>query len=142
MQSCAELPVNKIEKIRVVAAVAERHGQYLVCKRPSDKRHGDLWEFPGGKLEPGEAIQAAARRELAEELGVRVHSVGARLFAIDDPGSDFVIEFHPVEFDGEPVCLEHSELAWVTRSAMLAMDLAPSDRRFAAYLAGIGRPGG
>jgi len=121
-------------KIRVVAAVVERRGRYLLCRRPGHKRHGGLWEFPGGKLEAGETIQAAVHRELAEELGVAVRSCGGQLFAIDDPGSDFVIEFHPVEFDGEPACLEHSELAWTDLPGLLLLDLAPSDRRFARHL--------
>lgn len=120
--------------IRVVAAVVERGGRFLLCERPADKRHGGLWEFPGGKLEPGETSEEAARRELFEELGVVVSSVGGQLFAIHDPGSEFVIEFHPVAFEGEPLCLEHAALAWVTIPAMLALNLAPSDRRFAQFL--------
>ena len=50
-----------------MAAVIERDGKLLVCRRPGHKRHGGLWEFPGGKLEPGETIVDAARRELDEE---------------------------------------------------------------------------
>lgn len=130
----SSLPVPKPEKIRVVAAVATRGDTYLVCRRPADKRHGDLWEFPGGKLEPFETVEAAAHRELQEELGVQLSRVGPRLFAVDDPDSAFTIEFHPVELVGEPECLEHSALAWVTLPVLLAMDLAPSDRRFAQFL--------
>lgn len=130
----------KPQKIRVVAAVAERGGHYLVCRRPADKRHGDLWEFPGGKLEPGETVEAAAHRELLEELGVKLGHVGPRLFAVDDPDSHFTIEFHPVELLGEPACLEHSALAWMTLPAMLELDLAPSDRRFAIFLSEGGHP--
>lgn len=126
-------------KIRVVAAVARRGQRYLVARRDPGKRHGGLWEFPGGKLEPGESLQAAVRRELAEELAVEVRSCGEQLFAIADPGSPFIIEFHPVAFEGEPECLEHSELAWVTVAELLRLDLAPSDRRFAEFLdEGIG----
>lgn len=116
---------------RVVAAVIGREGRYLVCQRPAHKRHGGLWEFPGGKLEPGESILDAARRELAEELGVGVVSAGELLFAAHDPGSEFVIEFHPVEIDGDPVCLEHAALAWLTPAEMARYPLAPSDREFA-----------
>ena len=130
--------MSKIDKIRVVAAVIERNGQFLICKRPPHKRHGDLWEFPGGKLEPGESLQSAVHRELAEELGVEVRSCGGQLFSIDDPDSNFVIEFHPVEIDGEPACLEHSALTWAAIPAMLLKDLAPSDRRFALFLQGRG----
>jgi len=133
-----ELKVSKDKAIRVVAAVVEREGHFLVCQRPAHKRHGNLWEFPGGKLEPGESVEAAARRELAEELGVALQACGAQLYAINDPDSSFVIEFHPVAILGEPVCLEHSALAWVTLSDMLSLDLAPSDGRFALFLQGRG----
>ena len=122
------------EKIRVVAAVIEREGRFLVCQRPAHKRHGGLWEFPGGKLEPGESLPEAARRELAEELGVAARSCGELLFAIDDPGSPFRLEFHPVSCDGEPVCLEHAALAWATLEELPGLDLAPGDRRFAQWL--------
>jgi len=119
--------------IRVLAAVIERGGRLLVCRRPPHKRHGGLWEFPGGKVEQGESDLEATRRELAEELGVRALAAGATLLAIPDPGSEFVIEFLPVEIEGEPTCLEHAELAWVERQALSTLDLAPSDRRFATW---------
>ena len=133
---------EKDEKIRVVAAVVERNGQFLVCQRPAHKRHGGLWEFPGGKLEASETVEGAARRELAEEIGVLVRSCGEQLFVIGDPDSPFVIEFHPVEIQGEPVCLEHSALAWVTVPTMLLLELAPSDRCFAQFLQNMGSTGG
>ncbi len=120
--------------IRVVAAVIERDGRFLLCQRPAHKRHGGLWEFPGGKLEAEETIPEAVRRELAEELGVEVAGCGDQLLALADPGSPYVIEFHPVAIQGEPTCLEHAALAWVPVSAMASLDLAPSDRRFAAFL--------
>jgi mutator protein MutT len=62
--------------IRVIAAVLARGEKLLVCQRPPHKRHGGLWEFPGGKVEAGEDDETAARRELAEELGIEVESVG------------------------------------------------------------------
>lgn len=134
--SALPVPPSTTPRIRVVAAVVRRGDRLLVCERPAHKRHGGLWEFPGGKLEPGETILDAARRELAEELDVRVVSAGEVEFAIADPGSEFVIEFHPVEIAGEPRCLEHAGLAWVEVEELLGMALAPSDREYARHLAG------
>ena len=122
--------------IRVLAAVVERDGRYLICQRPLHKRHGGLWEFPGGKLEPGEGDADAAGRELREELGVEVVGVGAELHAFHDPGSPFLIAFVPVRIDGEPACLEHSALAWASVGELAGYALAPSDRRFVEWLGG------
>lgn len=126
--------MDLIGKIRVVAAVIQREGRYLLCERPSSKRHGGLWEFPGGKLEPGEDILEAITRELQEELGVEVLTVRERWFVRDDPDSTFVIEFHATSILGDPVCLEHAALDWVTPQQMQTMALAPTDRLFAQFL--------
>src|SRR5689334_24168216 len=104
--------------IRVIAAVITRGDKLLVCQRPLHKRHGGLWEFPGGKLEQGEDDETAARRELAEELGIHVERVGEAELEIADPGSPFLIAFVPVEALGTPVCHEHSALAWGTPSEL------------------------
>jgi mutator protein MutT len=61
---------------RVVAAVIQRNDQYLLCQRPAHKRHGGLWEFPGGKVHDGETDFDAISRELTEELEVGVVRVG------------------------------------------------------------------
>jgi len=120
--------------VRVLAAVVERDGRYLICQRPPHKRHGGLWEFPGGKLEAGESDAEAAQRELHEELGVTVEAVGGERFAVHDEGSPFWIAFVPVRFAGEPTCLEHSALAWASVAELSQYPLAPSDRRFAEWL--------
>lgn len=116
--------------VRVLAAVIERSGAWLLCLRPTGKRHGGCWEFPGGKLEPGEDLLAAARRELREELGVEVDSVGGVLFSRQDPGSPFVIEFVDVVIRGEPRALEHEALCWVDGAGAARLPLAPTDRAF------------
>lgn len=119
---------------RVLAAVIERDGRLLLARRPAGKRHAGLWEFPGGKFLPGESPLEAARRELAEELGVETVAVGALLAAIPDAGSPFVIEFHAVEIRGEPAALEHDALAWALPAELPLYPLAPSDRAFAEGL--------
>ena len=124
------------EKTRVLAAVVQRAGRLLLARRPSGKRHAGLWEFPGGKFLLGETPLDAARRELAEELGVEVDAVGDLLLARPDPGSPFIVEFYRVEVAGEPAALEHAELAWVLPEELTSRDLAPSDRAFAEWLLG------
>lgn len=116
--------------IRVVAAVISMDHRFLVCRRAPDKRHGGLWEFPGGKSEPGESDAQAIERELGEELGVAVESVGEELFAIQDYGSPFLIAFLPVRISGAPVCHEHTALRWGSFEELDRLPLAPSDRRF------------
>jgi mutator protein MutT len=123
------------EVIPVVAIVAETHGRYLIGQRPHEKRHGGLWEFPGGKLDSGESMEAAARREVAEELSVELVSVGATLFTRQDPGSPYEIHFVAVDIDGEPEALEHIEVGWFKPAEMADMPMAPADAEFVEWLA-------
>ncbi len=116
--------------IRVIAAVISRADELLVCQRPAHKRHGGLWEFPGGKVEPDETDEDSARRELAEELGVRVVSADAPELETRDPGSEFLIAFVPVRIEGEPKCREHSAMTWGAPETLRTLPLAPSDRRY------------
>lgn len=124
-----------MSRIRVVAAVVEREGRLLLGLRPAHKRHGGLWEFPGGKIDEGEDHEMAARRELSEELDLHAQRVGARLFAIEDDGSPFVIEFYAVEVTGSPVAREHEEVGWFSAEALEGMPLAPADRAFVGWYA-------
>ena len=120
--------------VRVVAAVIGRNGALLACRRPPHKRHGGLWEFPGGKVDRNESDESALRRELAEELGVEVESVGEPDFSIADPASPFLIVFVPTTITGEPTCHEHTALAWLTPAELTKLPLAPSDRRYVEFL--------
>ena len=119
---------------RVKAAVIRRNDTLLICQRPAHKRHGNLWEFPGGKCELGEADADTITRELAEELGVRVQSVGAEVYSASDPESPFLIVFVPVDIDGEPQCLDHAAIRWVMLAELADLPLAPSDARFVRHL--------
>ncbi len=116
--------------IRVVACVIERDGKLLLCRRPAHKRHGGLWEFPGGKVENGESDFDAVKRELAEELSVDALRVDGPAFVLADPDSEFVIEFFRVEIDGEPTPLEHDQLQWLTPAEAQSFPLAPADRAY------------
>ena len=120
--------------IPVVAAVVLRDGRYLVGRRAAHKRHGGLWEFPGGKVDVGESMLEAARRELAEELSVSTNGIGRTLFSSSDGDAPFLIHFVEVEIDGEPIPHEHSEIAWFTPSELGRLQLAPADAVFVREL--------
>ncbi|MBY0547865.1 MAG: (deoxy)nucleoside triphosphate pyrophosphohydrolase [Candidatus Obscuribacterales bacterium] len=121
-------------EITVVAAVIERAGLYLICQRPVHKRHGGLWEFPGGKLEPGESLLEAAIRELREELAVKVLSIGPVRFRKSDGDTAFSINFVDVAVESEPEPLEHSAIQWRSAEQLLQLPLAPIDTQFAESL--------
>lgn len=119
---------------RVVACVISRANRFLICQRPVHKRHGGLWEFPGGKAEEQESDERPAKRELKEELGVRLIRASPATFEIADPGSPYVIAFVPVEIDGEPSCIEHQRIVWDSPGELLKLPLAPSDEAFVRFL--------
>ncbi len=119
---------------RVAAAVIQRDDRFLLCQRSRHKRHGGLWEFPGGKGSPEESLCETLQRELAEELGVVVLICHDPLLQVPDSGSSFVVEFVPVEITGRPSQREHQALAWVTAPELLSYPLAPADQVFAQQL--------
>jgi 8-oxo-dGTP diphosphatase len=123
--------------ILVVAAVVRRGGRYLVGRRPEFKRHGGLWEFPGGKVDLGESMLEAARRELAEELSLSTKRIGRTLFSSCDGDAPFEICFVEVAIEGEPIPHEHSEVGWFTASELGRLPLAPAD---AAFVGELNRP--
>ena len=123
--------------LQVVAGVWRRDDRYFVCRRPLEKRHGGLWEFPGGKVEPGETLFSAIKRELAEELNLNVTHIGEVEFSVVDEGSSFVINFATVEVTGRPSPIEHIAVDWLTLQELLNLSLAPSDRQFVDHLAQV-----
>ncbi len=117
--------------VPVVAAVIRRGDAVLLGLRPAAKRHGLMWEFPGGKVVDGESFAEALSRELEEELRVSVIDVREALFVARDPGSPFEIHFVPVRIAGTPRAVEHEELRWADSTELGALPLAPADARFA-----------
>jgi len=79
-------------KIRVVGAMIEREGQYLITQRPPRATLPLLWEFPGGKVEPGESDPEALARELREEMGIAVE-VGERVIHVEHAYEGYDIDF-------------------------------------------------
>jgi mutator protein MutT len=116
--------------IPVVAAVVRHGDRYLLGRRPEEKRHGGLWEFPGGKLHDGEDAAKAVRRELDEELGLACRTIGTTLWSARDPDSPFVIRFVEAEVEGRPEAREHSQVGWFTLEELEGMALAPTDAAF------------
>jgi len=116
--------------IPVVAAVIRRENTVLLGRRPDHKRHGGLWEFPGGKIDEGETAVDAVTRELMEEFGVETLSVGEVVYECRDPGSPFLVRFHDVDIRGELQPTEHTEIRWFEPHALPEVGLAPCDARF------------
>ncbi len=127
--------------VRVIAAVVERDGRWLLGQRPAHKRHGGLWEFPGGKVDDGETSLDAARRELDEELRLEAVAAGDTLYRVRDGDSSFLIEFVEVEVRGAATAREHSEIGWFDLAELAELPLAPADRAFVRWLSGERRQG-
>lgn len=126
----------------VCAVLVDADRRLLVARRPMDKSLGGHWEFPGGKVEPGESLAQAMVREVEEELGTTVvvdEAASAQFDPVDHEatGGGLVIRLHPVVCtlaDGSPapVALEHMAIDWVALTdteTLEAIDWAPGDRR-------------
>lgn len=118
--------------LTVVAAVTEREGRVMVCQRRPEAHNGLKWEFPGGKLEPGEGPEAALARELREELGIDV-AVGRVRDAVyyRYPDRDVLVLFYGCRIlSGEPRTLDCHAIAWATPDDLPAYDFAGADLEF------------
>ena len=124
--------------IKVVAAVIERNGRVLVGQRRKSDSHGLKWEFPGGKVERGEAPPAALARELEEELGIQVR-IGRELarFSHEYPkrATILLIFFSVTEFAGDPQSLAFERIVWESRARLPQYDFLDGDLDFVRRLA-------
>lgn len=125
---------EELDTIEVVAAVILKGNGYLICQRPHHKQHGGLWEFPGGKVDPGESLADAIRRELHEELELEVTSIGETVFISQEVGSHFRINFINTEARGNPILCEHEDIRFCTVDELKKLPLAPIDREFVLNL--------
>ena len=119
--------------VQVVAAIIERNGQILICRRTAEQSHALKWEFPGGKVEPAETPQQALERELEEELGIR-HAAGEEItrYEYNYPGKNpiLLIFFRIMQFEGEPANLIFHEIRWEPPQRLAEFDFLEGDTRF------------
>lgn len=123
--------------IHVVAGVlSDADGRVLIAQRPSGSHLAGAWEFPGGKVHPGESTELALRRELHEELGIEVDRVVPLITLTHDyPDRTVLLEFsRVVAWRGEPRGMEGQELRWEMPERLLAAGLLPADEPVAALL--------
>ncbi len=126
-----------VPRIQVVAAVLrDRRGRVLVADRPAGKPMAGMWEFPGGKLEPGEPAADALRRELQEELGIRVqHAYRLLRFSHRYPEREVDLDVWRVtRHAGEPKAHEGQKLAWHLPAELHSISLLPADAPIVAAL--------
>jgi 8-oxo-dGTP diphosphatase len=123
--------------VRVVAAALyDAAGRVLIAERPPGKHMAGRWEFPGGKLAPGESEAAALERELTEELGVSLISARflMRLLHHYEDRSVELSLWVVDRFAGEPVGLDGQRLKWVTPAGLSQEDILEADRPFVQAL--------
>ena len=113
----------------VVAALIWEGDKFMICQRPAHKARGLLWEFVGGKVEPGESKEAALIRECQEELAVTL-TVGEVFMEVVHEYPDITVRltlFHAVIAQGVPRKLEHNDIRWITSAEILQYDFCPAD---------------
>ena len=118
--------------IEVVAALIRRGEEFLICQRPAEKKRGLMWEFPGGKVDPGETHERAIAREIREELGAEIR-VGRRVDETVHRYPDVEIRLSLYECtvaSGELQLKEHADARWIVLGEEKSFDLCPADRDF------------
>ena len=115
--------------VRVTCALIEQDGKVLVAQRPEGKALAGKWEFPGGKIDPGESAEACLEREIREELGcsIRLRQPLSPVIHAYPNGSIELVPFICVIATGEPQALEHAAIDWMEPAAIQGMDLAAAD---------------
>lgn len=122
--------------VEVVAALIWNNDKFLICQRPADKARPLLWEYVGGKVEPGETKEDALIRECKEELDITV-SVGSVFFDVVHEYPDITIHLTLFNADiaaGEIKLLEHNDYRWITPDEIPDFDFCPADKSINDYI--------
>ena len=122
---------SKLRKksVNVVGAFLQKGEEILICRRPKNKAQALLWEFAGGKVEAGERKQTALVRECKEELDVLIE-VGKELCSVSYDYPEVTVNltvFFATLLKGEPKCLEHEEIRWITVDQIDNFEFCPAD---------------
>ena len=115
--------------VEVVAALIWKNNKFMICQRPVHKARGLLWEFVGGKVEPGETKEQALIRECKEELNILI-SVGDIFMDVMHKYPDLTVHltlFNATITEGEPQKLEHNDIQWITPSEITNYEFCPAD---------------
>lgn len=125
--------------LRVVCAVVEREGRYLITQRRATAVLPLLWEFPGGRVENGESDEDALRRELMHRLGVDVR-VGQMISYVHHPYERYAVDLYLYECElvgGEPTSCHVSDFRWALSSDFESYAFTPADEASVSQLLGV-----
>ena len=126
-----------ISELEVVAAALRDERGYLLGRRPgNDLERAGHWEFPGGKVRPGETHREALARELREELGIDAE-VREKVATVRHTYPDLQLTLHLyacAQRAGEPEARYHAEIGWFSREDLSRVELSPADRRLVEFL--------
>ena len=129
--------MNDKRIIEVVGAIIKDGDRYLVGQRAANKSQGGLWEFMGGKIEPGETPEQALARECREELDLEIeneHIIDSVIHEYPEKIIRLTLISCSPKSGSIPKALEHQQIKWVTRAEMDALDFASADRELISKL--------
>jgi mutator protein MutT len=133
IQSGFDIFQKKNKMTEVAVGVLRKNYRILICQRKQGGRYALKWEFPGGKLEPGESVEQCLRRELQEELSIEINSI-ERIqteAAYYEDGGMFNVSYCFVSgFNGEPQNNVFEQIRWVTTNELKEMDLLEGNKPF------------
>jgi len=131
--------VDDKRHIQVAAGLILREGRYLIARRKVGVHLGGLWEFPGGKCEPGESLEDCLRRELREELGIEITTpVPFRVTRHEYPEKTVELHFFRCSIlDGQAQALDCEDLCWVIPEQLTKFEFPPADQPLIQALQGL-----